>query len=179
MPVYNGYDNAVRYNDYVVSSLIKRFGETDPNGFLLYLSDHGESVYDPVAPKVLGRNEAAPTRPMYTVPFIVWSSPKWKALGMPQDYVADVHRPYSTSSFIHTWADLAGLRFDEFDPAKSLVNAKYKQGPLLIGNPHKPASLRDFNSLDSTATDRSVASMTRDENGSKEGGTTKFASDAH
>jgi heptose-I-phosphate ethanolaminephosphotransferase len=64
LPVYNSYDNAVLYNDYVVSSLIKRFAATDPSGFLLYLSDHGESVYDPVAPQVLGRNEAAPTRPM-------------------------------------------------------------------------------------------------------------------
>ncbi|HCS46076.1 MAG TPA: hypothetical protein DIW52_25250 [Pseudomonas sp.] len=153
LPVYNSYDNAVLYNDHVVSSLIKRFADTDPTGFLLYLSDHGESVYDPVAPKVLGRNEAAPTRPMYTVPFIVWRSPKWKAQDTSNDQVADVHRPYSTSHFIHTWSDLAGLRYDEFDPTKSLVNAEYQQRPLLIGNPHIPSSLRDFNSLESAAPD--------------------------
>ncbi|MGY2273823.1 phosphoethanolamine transferase CptA [Pseudomonas reactans] len=145
---YNAYDNAVRYNDYVVSSLIKRFSETDPNGFLLYLSDHGESVYDPVAPDVLGRNEAAPTRPMYTVPFIVWKSPSWKsvqgAMVEPLEYLA---RPYSTSHFIHSWVDLAGLRFDEFDPAKSIVNAGFKPTRMLIGNPHDPRSLRDFSLL--------------------------------
>jgi len=148
LEVYNSYDNAVRYNDYVVSSLIKRFSQTDPNGFLLYLSDHGESVYDPVAPNVLGRNEAAPTRPMYTVPFIVWSSPSWKAAqgNTPIDE-AYLHRPYSTSHFIHTWADLAGLHFDEFAPSESLISRDFKPGRLLIGNPHTPASLRDFNSL--------------------------------
>jgi heptose-I-phosphate ethanolaminephosphotransferase len=147
LSMYNSYDNAVRYNDFVVSMLIKRFGETDPNGFLLYLADHGESVYDPVAPKVLGRNEAAPTRPMYTVPFLMWRSPQWKARMAERDLAIDTHRPYSTSHFIHTWADLAGLKFDEFEPTKSLVNPGYKQEPLLIGNPHHPSSLRDFNSL--------------------------------
>lgn len=158
LAVYNSYDNAVRYNDYVVSSLIKRFSDTDPNGFLLYLSDHGESVYDPVAPQVLGRNEAAPTRPMYTVPFIVWKSPSWKAAQgttlEPADYLA---RPYSTSHFIHTWTDLAGLRFDEFEPNRSIANAGYKPEPLLIGNPHNPGSLRDFSQLPATPVQSVVA----------------------
>lgn len=148
LAVYNSYDNAVRYNDYVVSSLIKRFSETDPNGFLLYLSDHGESVYDPVAPQVLGRNEAAPTRPMYTVPFLVWKSPSWKAGQGTQPVQPDeLSRPYSTSHFIHTWTDLAGLTFNEFDPAKSLVNPGYKKDRLLIGDPHNPGSLREFDKL--------------------------------
>ncbi|XNM71288.1 sulfatase-like hydrolase/transferase [Escherichia coli] len=39
---YNSYDNANLYNDYVVSTLIKDYKATDPNGFLLYFSDHGE-----------------------------------------------------------------------------------------------------------------------------------------
>lgn len=64
----------------------------------------------------------------------------------PPEYLA---RPYSTSHFIHSWVDLAGLRFDEFDPAKSIVNAGFKPVRLLIGNPHVPASLRDFNLLPS------------------------------
>ncbi|MCK1788281.1 response regulator, partial [Pseudomonas sp. TNT11] len=38
LPIYNSYDNAVLYNDFVVSSLIKDYAKTDPNGFLLDLS---------------------------------------------------------------------------------------------------------------------------------------------
>ncbi|MBB3103180.1 heptose-I-phosphate ethanolaminephosphotransferase [Azomonas macrocytogenes] len=143
LPTYNSYDNAVLYNDYVVSSLIERLRATDPNGFLLYLSDHGEAVFDAANPDILGRNEEAPTGPMYTVPFIVWSSPRWQAQ-QAWDFSASLHRPYSSSHFIHTWADLAGLRFDEFDPSKSLVNAEFKARPLLIGNPQHPKSLIDF-----------------------------------
>lgn len=46
LPTYNSYDNAVLYNDFVVSSLIKDYAKSDPNGFLMYLSDHGEDVFD-------------------------------------------------------------------------------------------------------------------------------------
>jgi len=143
LPTYNSYDNAVLYNDHVVSSLIERFRATDPNGFLLYLADHGEAVFDAPNPEVLGRNEGAPTSPMYTVPFILWNSPKWQAQ-QGRDFAASLHRPYSSSHFIHTWADLAGLRFDGFDPSKSLVSAEFRQRPLLIGNPEHPKNLIDF-----------------------------------
>ncbi|MBB2496783.1 phosphoethanolamine transferase CptA [Aquipseudomonas ullengensis] len=143
LPTYNSYDNAVLYNDFVVSSLIKRFAATDPNGFLLYLSDHGEAVFDAPRPQVLGRNEGAPTSPMYTIPFIVWNSPKWQA-AQPRSFDAQLGRPYSSSNLIHTWADLAGLSFDELDPSKSLVSAAFKARPLLIGNPQQPKSLIDF-----------------------------------
>jgi heptose-I-phosphate ethanolaminephosphotransferase len=60
---------------------------------------------------------------------------------------AYLHRRYSTSHFIHTWTDLAGLRFDEFKPSQSLVSPEFHPGRRLIGNPHNPSSLRDFDSL--------------------------------
>ena len=56
LELYNSYDNAVLYNDFVVSSLIKSYSKADPNGFLLYLSDHGEDVYDSPGHDTLGRN---------------------------------------------------------------------------------------------------------------------------
>ncbi|KIV71936.1 UPF0141 membrane protein YijP possibly required for phosphoethanolamine modification of lipopolysaccharide [Pseudomonas sp. FeS53a] len=143
LPTYNSYDNAVLFNDHVVSTLIERFKATDPNGFLLYLSDHGEAVFDPEHPTVLGRNEAAPTSPMYTIPFMVWSSPKWKR-DHPQQVAGVESRPLSSSALIYTWADLAGLRFDTFDPSRSVVNAAFKERPRLIGNPDQPKSLIDF-----------------------------------
>ncbi|WP_394559753.1 phosphoethanolamine transferase CptA [Aquipseudomonas alcaligenes] len=156
LPTYNSYDNAVRYNDFVVSSLIERFSARDPNGFLVYLSDHGEAVFDAPRPEVLGRNEGRPTSPMYTVPFIVWRSPQWRA-GHPLQLAADLGRPYSSEHFIHTWADLAGLRFAEFDASKSLVSADFKSRPLLIGDPQLPQSLIDFSLIKPHPSDNEVA----------------------
>ena len=135
IPTYNSYDNAVLYNDFVVSSLIKDFAKTDPNGFLLYLSDHGEDVFDSVGHDTLGRNEAKPTAPMYTIPFLAWASPKWRE-DHTWDFAGDLDRPYSSSQFIHTWADLAGLSAKELDDKKSLVSDEFVVRPQLIGDPY-------------------------------------------
>jgi len=143
---YNFYDNAVRYNDYVVSSLIKRYSATTPNGFLMYLSDHGEDVYSSGKHDRLGRNEGAPTRPMYTIPFLLWTSPSWQA-AHPRDLQAMANRPYSSSHLIHTLSDLAGLSYDRYEPAKSLVNPQFVVAPRWIGDPYRKDGLHEFDLL--------------------------------
>jgi heptose-I-phosphate ethanolaminephosphotransferase len=146
LATYNSYDNAVLYNDFVVSSIIKQFASTDPNGFLLYLSDHGEDVYNSGDHTRLGRNESRPTAPMYTIPFMTWASPKWRATHH-WDFSGYLNRPYSTSALIHTWADMAGLAFDEHDASRSIVNPAFAARKRLIGDPFGRVPLIDFDQL--------------------------------
>jgi len=143
---YNFYDNAVRYNDFVVSSLIKRYSDAKANGFMLYLSDHGEEVYSSGNHDRLGRNELDPTRPMYTIPFMVWTSPSWQA-EHPRDLQAVANRSYSSSHLIHTLSDLAGLSYDRYEPAKSLVNQQFAAAPRWIGDPYRKDGLHEFDKL--------------------------------
>lgn len=143
---YNDYDNANRYNDMVVASLIKDYKATDPNGFLLYFSDHGEEVYDTPPHKTQGRNEDNPTRHMYTVPFLLWTSEKWQA-AHPRDFSQDVNRKYSSSELIHTWSDLAGLTYDGYDSTRSITSPAFKETTRWIGNPYKKNGLIDYDSL--------------------------------
>lgn len=147
---YNSYDNAVLYNDYVTSTLIKTLSVTKNNSLLLYLSDHGEEVYDTKGINFKGRNEAAPLPSMYTVPFIVWTSPLWKnshTQNYLQNLTTTLDRPYGSENLIHTWADLSGLHFDEFDTTKSIINNNFKEYPRLIGDPYSKKPLIDFNQL--------------------------------
>ena len=88
----------------MVASLIKDFKAANPNGFLVYFSDHGEEVYDTPPHKTQGRNEDNPTRHMYTIPFLLWTSEKWQATH-PRDFSQDVDRKYSLAELIHTWSD--------------------------------------------------------------------------
>lgn len=143
---YNDYDNANLHNDHVVASLINAYKETDPNGFLLYFSDHGEEVYDTPPHKTQGRNEGNPTRHMYTIPFLIWTSDQWQA-AHPRDFSGDVNRKYSSAELIHTWSDLAGLSYDGYDPTRSLVNPQFKEITRWIGDPYKPSTLRSYDSL--------------------------------
>ena len=143
---YNSYDNANLFNDHIVSTLIKDFKATDPNGFMLYFSDHGEEVYDTAPHKTQGRNESDPTRRMYTVPFILWTSPAWQQKH-PRDFTGDVNRKYSSSELIHTWSDLAGLTYDGYEPTRSITSPQFVETTRWIGNPYKKNALRDYDTL--------------------------------
>ncbi|HGY3718522.1 phosphoethanolamine transferase CptA [Citrobacter sp. Res13-Sevr-PEB04-36] len=143
---YNDYDSANVYNDHIIASLINDYKATDPNGFLLYFSDHGEEVYDTPPHKTQGRNEDNPTRHMYTVPFLLWTSEKWQA-AHPHDFSQDVDRKYSSSELIHTWSDLAGFTYDGFDPTRAITNPQFKETTRWIGNPYKKNALIDYDTL--------------------------------
>ena len=147
LETYNSYDNAVLFNDYVVATLIDLTSQQskNKNSLLLYLSDHGEEVFDERA-HFKGRNEAAPTKAMYTVPFLMWASPTWKSRHDKNARDA-LNRPFMSSSLIHTWAELSDLNFDELDPSKSIMNPAFKPRPRLIGDPYNKKSLRDFDQL--------------------------------
>jgi heptose-I-phosphate ethanolaminephosphotransferase len=151
LAVYNSYDNAVLYNDYVVSSLINTLASTKSNSLMVYFSDHGEEVYDTEGLNFKGRLESKPLPSMYTIPFIIWASPKWKD-NNSESLQINLDRPYSSSNFIYTWADLAGLTFDGYDPTKSIVNKEFKEYPRLVGNPHIKGKLFDFDQLKSQIT---------------------------
>ena len=146
LDVYNSYDNAVSYNDYVTTTLFKMFKQSHENGFILYFSDHGEDVYQTPPYDVLGRNEKAPTKTMYTVPFMLWQSPQWRATH-PNNYQNYVDRKYSTQDLIHTWSDLAGLSYNLYEPQKSIVNPNFHQSTRWIGDPYDKNGLIDFDKL--------------------------------
>lgn len=141
--VVNSYDNAVLYNDHVISTLIHTLDDTDHRAALVYLSDHGEDVFDTPPHDMLGRNEGKPSLAMYAVPFILWTSPEWQS-ATPRQFNDQLERPYSTAHFIHTWSDLAGLTYDGYDASKSLINPEFVRHPLWIGDPENRDGLREL-----------------------------------
>lgn len=69
------YDNATRYNDYTIYKIISYFKDT--NSVLIYLSDHGEEIYD--YRNNMGRTQGKiPTanvlKHQYEIPFLIWYS---------------------------------------------------------------------------------------------------------
>jgi len=144
---YNSYDDAVLYNDYVVSSLIKILKKKTMNSTLVYFSDHGEEVYDSAENLFTGRNEASPTPAMYTVPFITWFSPSWKLHNNVQSLKSYEDRPYLNSDFIYSWADLAGVTFKSNYLTRSIFNPTFKPRERFIGDPARPKSLVNFDRL--------------------------------
>jgi len=149
---YNSYDNAVLYNDYVVTELIENLRKNNNKALLVYLSDHGEEVFDYVEKPFCGRNEDAPTPAMYTVPFMAWASPEWKKSGHAQQWHAYTDRPFTSSDLIYTLPDMIGLSFDGMDSTRSLVSESFVSRQRWIGNPNRPKTLTDYDNIAHSST---------------------------
>lgn len=118
------YDNALYYNDYIVSSIIDKFRDSET--LVIYVPDHGEAVYDE-GEDMSGHIEENPTHHMIEIPVIIWASDKFKAK-YPEKWSkikAAVNRPYMTDDMIHTVMDIADIKTAEFDPTRSIINAKF------------------------------------------------------
>ena len=117
------YENALFYNDFVVSSIIGKFRDKD--ALVIYLPDHGEAVYDHGYRS--GHVEENPTQEMLEVPMVFWGSPefrqkhgeKWAAIQ------AAVNQPYMTDDMIHTVMDILDIETLEYDPQKSVINPAF------------------------------------------------------
>ncbi|HEY0562056.1 MAG TPA: phosphoethanolamine transferase CptA [Methylophilus sp.] len=136
----NAYDNAIRYNDSIVYALIQRLKSTQQHSMLTYFSDHGDDVYDSNNHDFQGRNEYAPTLPMYAVPFITWTSRNWFSNHLLKN-PAILDRHYSNADFIYTWSELMGISYTGFDATKSILSNTFMNRPIVIGNPYDAKSL--------------------------------------
>ncbi len=119
------YENALYYNDFIVSSLIGKFAERQQEALVIYLPDHGEAVYDHGS--LAGHVEENPTREMLEVPFIIWASPAYRA-HHPEKWAAIMvatRRPYMSDDMIHTLLDLLDIRTPEYNPQKSVINPAF------------------------------------------------------
>jgi heptose-I-phosphate ethanolaminephosphotransferase len=141
---YNNYDDAIIYNDYVVAELIAGLKAHGDNSLLVYLSDHGEEVYDYPQKPFAGRNEASPTSAMYTVPFIVWSSPDSAVNQNFSRWQSYSGRPFSTTDFIYSLSDMVGVSYDRMDYSRSIVSEQFTHRPRWIKDGNKLNSLLDY-----------------------------------
>ncbi|MEP2937587.1 MAG: sulfatase-like hydrolase/transferase [Gilvibacter sp.] len=124
----NQYDNAIRYNDWLLREFIEELRKISGEKVLLYFSDHGDDVFD--QHQAIGHNEFKATRPMYEVPFVLWApNPEIHLYSK----VIDVEsRPYSLDDFEHTYADLLQFKFTGYDATKSVLNVSFEPKKRII-----------------------------------------------
>lgn len=125
----NTYDNAVLYNDYIVSEIMNQLKLCNVDkSCALYLSDHGEEVFKDK--NFALHAEYDDTKAMYDIPFILWMSESMESDS--SRFVLDESRKYSSEDLIFTMADIAGIHYIEFDETKSLVNPNFLEKSRLI-----------------------------------------------
>lgn len=115
----NYYDNAVLYNDFVVSSIISQADAVEGLSSVVYFSDHGEEIYD--TRDFFGHNDALlPSEYMTRIPFLVWLNDDFKdARSGFMKRVLELDKVFTMHNFSHTYQDLLGIESTFDDPTKS------------------------------------------------------------
>lgn len=127
----NSYDNTIRYTDAVLDSVISTVESLECPAALVYLSDHGEDIFDDNRDRFLHASPV-PTYYQIHVPMILWTSREFDALYPDKSDLARKHARFNVASndvAYHTLLDLAGVKTSDVDYSKSLVNASYRDLP--------------------------------------------------
>lgn len=133
--IINEYDNAIRYNDYIVRRIIETVRKEKTASYVLYFSDHGDEVYDTM--DLMGHNEYFATPPMHEIPFIVWLSPEYKhQFPKFSELKSYSNRRYNLEDFIHSFSELSNIKFNLLDSTRSVFNEGFQERTRWI-NKHK------------------------------------------
>lgn len=125
----NSYDNSILYTDYFLSSLIKEVNKTKAVSGLIYLSDHGENLYDDN--KTVFHGGEKPTHFEYEIPYLIWYSEQYQNL-YPEKVTAlktNKDKKNSSTTTFYSMSDMANISYfnSEKERFKSIFNSKYKE----------------------------------------------------
>lgn len=122
------YDNATKYNDKVISSIIDMYRNDDV--IIIYSSDHGEEIHD--YRNFVGRGQsntlnAQLCKYIFEIPFIVWVSDKYKKthIEIVQQLAKATDYPFMIDDMPHLLMDLAGITCDWYNPTRSIINESF------------------------------------------------------
>lgn len=125
----NAYDNTIRYTDIVLDSIIGAVEATGRPAGLLYLSDHGEDIFDDSRGRFLHASPN-PTYWQIHIPLLVWTSDEFRSRYPELQRRLEEHRHLNVSSgrsVFHTLADMAGLTMPMLDRSSSLVSESFRE----------------------------------------------------
>ncbi len=131
------YDNATLYNDYVVDSIISKF--KDKNCIIVYMSDHGEEIYEIDDFMGHGNAKKRPTiQYQLRVPFMIWTSEKFREQypDVTRRIADSSHKPIITDDLPHFLFEVAGIDTKYYCPELSFINDQYQPSKprIVLGN---------------------------------------------
>ena len=129
------YDNATCYNDYVIGRIINMF--KDSPSVIVYLSDHGEEVYDYrlFVGRTHERNKKKEAiKYQYDIPMMIWCSDKY-IQNHPQHMERirqAVSKPMSSDILPHTLFHLASIKTPFYKPENDVLSKEYVVGKRIL-----------------------------------------------
>src|SRR5699024_7716517 len=102
---------------------------TNKNTILLYVSDHGENLFDDEN-KFIGHGSTNPTKYEYHTPYFIWYSDSYKQNNPEkvEQLKNNLHLAASSTSTFYTLLDLANITYNDSEKEKiySLSSDEYQ-----------------------------------------------------
>ncbi len=109
----------------MVNKIIRRF--TDKVALVIYLSNHGEEVYN--KQEFVGHSDSKPSPSMVEVPFVVYMSDSFMKQHL--EVVLKIQnaqdKPLMSDDFIHALLDLLEIQSKDFEKTCSLFSTEYNE----------------------------------------------------
>lgn len=128
------YDNATRYNDYVVSQIINLF--RNKKSIVIYLSDHGEEVYD--YRDSYGRKSDNMSQNqlkyLHEIPFLIWCSDSYRDDNSEIIKLIDQanNRPFMIDNLCQLLFHIGGIVTKDYKNERDLISPQYKPRKRII-----------------------------------------------
>tara|TARA_R110001592_G_C13175627_1_gene750273 strand:+ start:315 stop:1928 length:1614 start_codon:yes stop_codon:yes gene_type:complete len=125
------YDNSVLYNDFIVDSLLNMLAKsTAYNQFstAVYLSDHGENVYDEMDKVGHDYSNKLP-KANVEIPFLLWSSPAFQKMKADKIFVinSNTNKSFVSDDLFHSILDLNGIESTYLEEERSIFNENFNE----------------------------------------------------
>lgn len=138
----NAYDNTIIYTDHLLSTIINSLKQhTDADIAMLYVSDHGEDIFDDSRNRFL---HASPTPTYYQlhVPMILWMSDSYREKYPSHWFAANINKNRnisSSASVFHTLLHIAGIESSFHNCHNTLTDANYTEPERIYVNDRNEA----------------------------------------
>lgn len=129
--ILSDYDNAILYNDSVVTEIVKKFENDD--AIVIYVPDHGEECYEGdmhfYCRLHSAEVDARLAHAEFDIPFWIWCSPKY-VKRRPEVFrrvVRARHRRFMTDALPHTLLYLGGISAPYYHEEYDLLSPNYDE----------------------------------------------------
>ena len=129
--VVANYDNSILYTDSVLGVVIRSVENRPEPTVVVYLSDHGENVYD-------DRDFRGRDPKFVKVPFIIFANDAYRSANpsVMAEIEEAVDRPFSTSELPQILMHLTGTRYCQYDSLRDPLSSSFRQRTRYIdGDP--------------------------------------------
>lgn len=147
----NAYDNTILFTSNMIADIVDRLKNTGKLSGLIYVSDHGEDIFDDERRLFL---HASPIPSYYQihVPFMVWLSDDFNRM-YPDKQVAlnqNSNKFVATSNTVfHTMMEMAGIKTNRNHSHMSVLSSGYTPTtPIYLNDHNKKVELKSCGILD-------------------------------